>query len=130
MNKFSNYLKKKKNVLKKLIEELMKDYSFASVLVTDVSGKNYAIDRKSTYVLPSPINECGFVVRVYKDGLYSEYSFNEIDDKTISNYSNTKSDCVLFVKISVKILSIPLFLVIFIKVVLILKSTFSTPPFF
>ena len=92
MNKFSNYLKKKKKVLKALIEELMKDYSFASVLATDVSGKNYAIDKNSTYVLPSSINECGFVVRVFKDGLYSEYSFNEIDEKTISDVvSNIKS---------------------------------------
>lgn len=85
MNKFSNYLKKKKTILKKLIDELMKEYSFASVLATDVSGKNYAIDKNSTYVSPSSINECGFVARVYKDNLYSEYSFNEIDDKSIKD---------------------------------------------
>ena len=83
MNKFSKYLNKKRPVLKELIEKLGKKYEFASVLATDVVGKRYAKDKASTYVFPSDITECGFVVRVFNDGVYSEYSFSEIDAKDI-----------------------------------------------
>ena len=83
MNKFSKYLKKKKPLLKLLISKLSENYEFASVLATDVSGKNYAKDKNSTYITPSFISECGFVVRVFKDGVYSEYSFSEIEEKNI-----------------------------------------------
>ena len=83
MNKFSKYLKKKKPLLKVLISKLGEKYEFASVLATDVSGKNFAKDKNSTYIVPSFISECGFVVRVFKEGVYSEYSFSEIEEKDI-----------------------------------------------
>lgn len=85
MNKFSNYLKKKKKLVKQLVEKLGLKYSFVSVLATDVKGKSYSVDLRSVNIRPSSICECGFVCRVFHDGVYSEYSFNELEDKNINN---------------------------------------------
>ena len=88
MNKFSNYLKKKKPLLKKLIEKLSEDFEFASVLSTDVKGKDYIMDKQSTTIMPAYISECGNVLRVFKNGVYYEYSFNEIEEKDIDKIIN------------------------------------------
>lgn len=85
MNKFSSYLKKKKTIVKKLVSKLNEQYPFVSVLATDVKGKSYSVDRRSISIRPSSITECGFVCRVYKDGIYSEYSFNELEEKNIDS---------------------------------------------
>ena len=83
MNKFSPYLKQKKKLLKELIDRLSASYEFASVLATDVKSKNYMVDKKISSISPSNITESGFVVRVYKDHKYYEYSFNEIKANSI-----------------------------------------------
>lgn len=81
MNKFSNYLKKKKKLFKSLIDILKEKYEFVSILATDVKGKDYVVDTKSINIVPSYISECGNVVRVYNNGAYFEYSFNQIEEK-------------------------------------------------
>ena len=83
MNKFSPYLKQKKKLLKELVARLSEAYDFASVLATDVYSKNYMVDKKISSISPSNISEAGFVVRVYKDHKYYEYSFNEIKTNLI-----------------------------------------------
>jgi len=47
MNKFSKYLKKKKPLIKKLVDTLGVKYPFVSILATDVNGKSYGVDRRS-----------------------------------------------------------------------------------
>ena len=88
MNKFSKYLKKKKVLVKKLVDLLGLKYPFVSILATDVKGKTYGVDRRSINIRPSSICECGFVCRVYNEGVYSEYSFNELEEKNIDNIVN------------------------------------------
>ena len=95
MNKFSSYLKHKKPLLKSLIESLKGDYEFVSVLGTDVLAKNYYVDRKSSGINPSSICECGFVLRVYKDHKYYEYSFNEIKPNLIEEIKENLKQMVL-----------------------------------
>ena len=85
MNKFSSYLKKKKPLVKLLVNKLNEHYPFVSVLATDVKGKSYSVDRRSIAIRPSSITECGFVCKVYSKGVYSEYSFNELEEKNIDN---------------------------------------------
>ena len=95
MNKFSNYLKKKKPLLRKLVETLKDEYEFVSILGTDVTSKNYYVDRKMSGIIPSSICECGFVLRVYKDHKYYEYSFNEIKPNLIDTIVNDLDQMVL-----------------------------------
>ena len=80
---FSKYLKKKKEIVKKLIADLGEKYEFASILATDVKGMVYAVDKSSTVIRPSSVSECGFVLRVNTNGLIYEYSFSELTEKNI-----------------------------------------------
>ena len=88
MKKFSSYLKKKKPLVKELVSKLNEKFDFASVLATDVDGTMYMVDRSSTAIRPTYIAECGFVARVFKDNVYSEYSFNELKNKDIDGIVN------------------------------------------
>lgn len=85
VGKFSKYLKSKKKIIYKLIDVLQEKYDYVSVLGTDVSGVNISVDNRSTFVGPSSITECGFVIKVYHENIYSEYSINDILEKDISN---------------------------------------------
>ncbi|WP_026669400.1 TldD/PmbA family protein [Butyrivibrio sp. AE3006] len=74
---FSNYLKELAPSLKKLIDELSSDYDYVSVLATDSKGFSMqASQRNKSLTGETMMTERGCVVRVYKDGLYSEYAFN------------------------------------------------------
>ena len=76
--KQSEYLLSCRDCLKQLIDILSQEYEYASVLATDVSGTTYSVNQKTTSVNEFGDSERGFVVRVYKDGGYSEYSFNQL----------------------------------------------------
>ncbi len=77
---FSPWLAKQAGPLKELIAALSSHYDYVSVLATDSDGfcmmasqKNKMLDRRTL------TTERGMVVRVHRDGLYSEYSFNGAD---------------------------------------------------
>ena len=75
----NNYLKTRISSAKKLVKELSKEYDYVSVLGSVVHNKMINV---STHVnsIDEADNECGFVIKVYKDGRYSEYSCNDIKD--------------------------------------------------
>ena len=78
--KFSTYLNDIAPGLKDLIAELAKSYDYVSVLSTDSVGFNVRVSQRVKSVSGSTLTtERGNVIRVYKDGLYSEYSFNRFD---------------------------------------------------
>lgn len=79
--KFSKYLRKKKPIIKKLVDVLSNEYPYVSVLATDVSGTVVQVDRFTTYLGPSRLTESGFVIKVYHNSLYSELSINDISEK-------------------------------------------------
>jgi len=81
----SEFLRGKKPQLKKLIAELNRTFSYVSILGTDVIGKTYNISSKVTSISDGRWGERGFVARVFKDGRYYEYAFNELpdDEKTV-----------------------------------------------
>ena len=82
-NKFSNYLKKKKELIKELIKRLGEEFEYASCLVTDVKGTSVRVNKNVTSVNPSSLTESGFVIRVRGKNLYTEYSINEINEKNL-----------------------------------------------
>ena len=78
--KFSSYLNGIADGIKELIAELNKSYDYVSVLSTDSVGFMVSVSQRSKSIKGSTMmTERGNVVRVYKDGLYSEYSFNIFD---------------------------------------------------
>lgn len=77
--KTSDFLLGKKEELKKIIEVLGKEFSYVSILGTDVTGTSYQVQTSGINVSPSPDTDRGFVVRVFQDTGFSEYSFTSID---------------------------------------------------
>lgn len=81
MNKeFSPFLLQTYDVLKGVVEKLNETYEYASVLASDCQGKRIRVSNKNVHVKDSDWNERGFVIRVFHQGLYSEYSFSSIKD--------------------------------------------------
>jgi len=81
--KTSNFLLDNKEKLKQIVSELGKEFDYVSILGTDVKGQKYTVSTASTNVSPSSDEERGFVVRVYQDCGYTEYSFNKINVEDI-----------------------------------------------
>ena len=81
--KFSAYLDGIAQTLKDVVRELSGHYDYVSVLSTDCNGLRLAISQRQKSVSNDTMaTERGTVVRVRKDGLYSEYAFNEINGKS------------------------------------------------
>ena len=78
--KFSPYLSSIAEGLKSLIQTLSESYDYVSVLATDSVGFAVSVSQKSSSIEgETMMTERGNVIRVYKDGLYSEYAFNLFD---------------------------------------------------
>ena len=82
--KYSSYLASVDDALHSLHMILNDHYDYVSILATDVSGLSVRVGQKQKSVSDYWMSERGFVVRVYKDGLYSEYSFNVLDKANIN----------------------------------------------
>ena len=58
----SALLREKKPLLKKLIDELSKEFKYASILATDSKGKMFSVRKRSVSVGDSFMcTECGYV---------------------------------------------------------------------
>ena len=77
---FSAYLNGLRGGLKELIALLRQDYDYVSVLATDSKGLAVRISQRSRSVSSETMTtERGVVVRVCRDGQYSEYALNNFD---------------------------------------------------
>ena len=77
---FSAWLNGLRGGLQELIALLRQDYDYVSVLATDSAGLAVQISQHAKSVSSQTMTtERGVVVRVAKDGLYSEYALNRFD---------------------------------------------------
>lgn len=82
----SEFIKKNKPLFKELVDKLLEKYEYASVLVCDARGKNYSVSRAGIDVMESTLTtQQGFVVKVYDNGSYAEYSGNIISKEEIAS---------------------------------------------
>ncbi len=87
---FSAYLIKIADSLKVVVQTLQEEFDYVSLLASDSNGFAMRTSTRMKSVNNDTLaSERGFVVRVYKDGLYSEYSFNEFDPSDVENTVNT-----------------------------------------
>ncbi|MBQ9911370.1 MAG: TldD/PmbA family protein [Lachnospiraceae bacterium] len=71
-------------VLKQLLDSLLQRYTYASVLASDVDAKDYSVSARGTSIAENDrFGKRGFVVRVYENGGYAEYSANALDEDGI-----------------------------------------------
>ena len=77
---FSSWLDELTPFLRTLQEKLSEEYEYVSILSTDSVGFSLSLSQHSKKVSGSNLTtERGTVVRVCRDGQYSEYAFNELD---------------------------------------------------
>jgi len=79
----SRFLSESMEALKKYVEILSKDYEYVSLLATDVIGKRFAVTTSNTSIVDSDWGERGVVIRVYHKKSYSEFAFNELNEKSL-----------------------------------------------
>ena len=78
--RFSSYLTSIRPGLEKVRELLERKYDYVSILATDSRGLVVRISSQSKSVGSQTMTtERGIVIRVCRDGLYSEYALNRFD---------------------------------------------------
>ena len=75
---FSEFLHSRRDDAKALVTELKKHYDYVSVLGVDVKARSISVNKKLTNISAGGDTECGFVVRAAGDGLFYEYSMDDI----------------------------------------------------
>jgi len=82
--KESKYIKENRPLFRELVDELLKSFEYASVLVCDSIGKTYSVSKSGINANESDMTTSrGFVVKVYDGGCYAEYSGNTISEEEI-----------------------------------------------
>lgn len=77
---FSKYLEEIAPCMKEVITILRNEYDYVSVLSTDSIGFRMMMSQRAKSITnETMMTERGNVIRVYKDGQYSEYAWNEMD---------------------------------------------------
>lgn len=84
----SNYLKQEKPIAVQLLKRLENEFQYASILGVDSNGMSYGVQKSGASVQDSNWNERGFVVRVYNNDYYSEYSFNHLKEEELDTIFN------------------------------------------
>ena len=75
---FSAFLESRRADARKLVTELRKQYTYVSVLGSDVQAKSFRADRNSSGITSGRDTECGFVVKLSNGGVFFEYSLDDI----------------------------------------------------
>lgn len=79
---FSDFLHSRRCAAKELVAELRKQFSYASVLGVDVKARSIRADKNTSNIRSGGDTECGFVIKVVGDGVFFEYSLDDITGDT------------------------------------------------
>ena len=77
----SNFLKERIEIAKSIVDELSKEYEYVSIFGKHAKGKRIVLNSKVTSIGESASlmeTEAGFVIKVFNDSHYSEYSLDDI----------------------------------------------------
>ena len=79
----SKYLSDRVELGKKLVNKLLEKYEYVSLLGKHVYGKSFRVMTTAKSIGDTMEAQCGFVVKVFHQGIYSEYSFGELEENLI-----------------------------------------------
>ena len=79
----SKFLNERIDFAKEIIDELLKKYEYASILGKDVYGKSVRVTNRAKSIKDTFEKQCGFVIKVFHQGIYSEYSFAKLEKELI-----------------------------------------------
>jgi len=80
----STHIKNTEPLVKKLVSLLNDTFDGVSVLATDCEGKKLTVGYAGTQVEDGMLAERGYVARVYNGENYTEHSFNELSESTLT----------------------------------------------
>ncbi|MCQ2506133.1 MAG: TldD/PmbA family protein [Lachnospiraceae bacterium] len=73
-----------KPLLKEFLDELLKEYEYASILACSSNGKSYSANKVGTQISDNPrYIDFGVCIKVYDKKGYAEYSCNEVTKETL-----------------------------------------------
>ena len=75
---FSEFLHSRRADARALVTELKKHYDYVSVLGVDVKARSISVSNKLTNISSGMDTECGFVIKAAGDGVFYEYSLDDI----------------------------------------------------
>lgn len=76
----SRFLRESKPALKHLLGILLRKYEYASILAVDSEAKIYSVAASGINIGDfGMLCNRGFVIKVYNEGEYAEYSFNKLE---------------------------------------------------
>ncbi|MBE5818163.1 MAG: TldD/PmbA family protein [Clostridiales bacterium] len=81
---FSKFLESKRNDCKELVAELLKRYSYASILGSDVSSFGITANKSTSAINEGTLSECGFVVKLHNGRSFFEYSLDDISGDKVA----------------------------------------------
>ena len=92
----SNYILSNKLFFEKLLNSLLENFEYASILIEDSKMKKYFVSKSGIDIAQSPdFTNRGYVIKVYNNGYYSEYSSNIVDNSMITKIpENIKSNLI------------------------------------
>ncbi len=79
---FSEFLNSRRDQAKALVAALGQTFSYACLLGVDVKSRSVRVDKNTSAIRAGSDTECGFVVKVVGDGLFFEYSLDDIQEDT------------------------------------------------
>ena len=81
----NHYVIENKSFFKKLLNSLLNNFEYASILVEDSKMKKYYVSNSGIDISESSdFTNRGYVIKVYNNGFYSEYSGNQVNDELIT----------------------------------------------
>ena len=75
---FSEFLESRRSDAKALVAALRPHFDYVSILGSDVKARSVSANKKLTNIASGMDTECGFVVKVAGDGVFYEYSMDDI----------------------------------------------------
>lgn len=75
---FSEFLDSRRGPARELVERLRERFDYVSILGADVKARTVQVTRETSSIAAGPDTECGFVVKMVRDGLFYEYSLDDI----------------------------------------------------
>lgn len=85
----SNFLKERIDLAKKIVDELSHEYEYVSIFGKHAKGKRISLNVGVTQIGDSTSlmeSEAGFVIKVYHQAHYSEYSLDDLKDFDLKQF--------------------------------------------
>ena len=92
----SQYITANQPLLRELLDMLLAQYPYASILAVDSKAKRYSVSRSGINIAEDGmLSTRGFVIKVYDGKSYGEYSFNELSAERLPDIMEKLSGCLM-----------------------------------